>query len=323
MKKFLPAIILAVLAAFVLVLSSAGAATYKLGDVDGSGDVMASDARDILRYSAKLETGWTDLQIKLADVDGENGITAADARLALRISAKLEEELTVTVEEPASEEPTSEDVSVPVDNIVAYEDLPVQIRALLEGKFGIEGHAELGGMETDANMYTDGTNLKMSVDGKEMGFDGMLTVLIKEEKVLGIKTRKLYMMNDAAKTYLAIDDATLKLIGLDMDDIASFDLGNLSGSKGASAKLEKETRDGVEYDVYILSSEDRNAVTKMYMNGDSFEILEICDGEGNIDSIYKITKFVAYPGAADFTTPDKAGYKKQSLFKFFDGFEME
>ncbi len=324
MKKILPAIILAVLAAFVLVFTSVGAATYKLGDIDGNGSVLAGDARSILRYSAKLESGWTDLQILLADVNGKDGVTAADARTALRISAKLEEELTVTIEEPASEEPTSEDVSVPVDDTVAYENLPVQIRALLEGKFGLEGHVDLDGIETDANMYTDGTNLKMSVDGKEIGFNGMLTMLIKEEKVLGIKTKKLYMMNDTAKTYLVLDDTTLKIVGLDLDtmsEMTNFDMTGLSNGKGAPAKLTKETRDDVEYDVYSFYAEDSDGVTRMYMNGDSFAILEMGDTEGNVGSVYYIRKFVAYPGAAEFSVPKD--YKKQGILKFFDAFEME
>ena len=334
MKRFLPAIILAVLAAFVLVFTSVGAATYKLGDVDGSGAVMANDARSILRYSAKLESGWTDLQLALADVNGKDGINAADARYALRISAKLEEELTVTIEEPTSEtesESISEEPSVPVDNTVAYENLPVPIRALLEGKFGMEGHVDLDGIETDANMYTDGTNLKMTVDGKEIGFDGMLTMMIltEEHKLFDktiSKSKKLYMMNDTAKTYLELNEATLKAVGLDLDtmsEMSNFDMAGLSNGKGASAKLTKETRDDVEYDVYSFYAEDGNSVTRMYMNGDSFKILEMGDTDGNINSVYYLNKFVAYPDATYFAKPDASGYKKQNIFQFFDAFEME
>lgn len=60
-----------------------------LGDVDGNGKVNASDARKILRHSAKLEL-LDDAGIAAADVDGNNKVNASDARKVLRHSAKLE-----------------------------------------------------------------------------------------------------------------------------------------------------------------------------------------------------------------------------------------
>lgn len=59
------------------------------GDVDFDGNITASDARTILRASARIEI-LTSAQHAVADVDGDGSITAADARKVLRISAKLE-----------------------------------------------------------------------------------------------------------------------------------------------------------------------------------------------------------------------------------------
>ncbi len=63
--------------------------SYTFGDVDGNGEVLASDARLALRASASLED-LEDWQIKLADVDGSGKVLANDARQILRFSAQLQ-----------------------------------------------------------------------------------------------------------------------------------------------------------------------------------------------------------------------------------------
>ncbi|MBQ9879488.1 MAG: dockerin type I repeat-containing protein [Clostridia bacterium] len=60
-----------------------------LGDVDSDGVVTATDARQILRCSAKL-TDLDEIGRLAADLDGDNQITATDARAVLRVSAKLD-----------------------------------------------------------------------------------------------------------------------------------------------------------------------------------------------------------------------------------------
>ena len=321
MKRFIPIVVIISLISAMFVFSNAGAASYKLGDVNLDGNVLASDARSILRYSARLETGYTELQQLLADVDGKNGINAADARLALRTSAKLDPEVTIEYGEESSE-PDSEPVSVPYEGEVPFDQLPRPVRALLEGKFGIEGKMIVGSGEYaetfDANMYTDGTNIKMSVDGQEFGMEGMLTLIVKEESVLfGLTTtRHMYMLNDTSKTYFEIDETSMKLIGFDMDDMdLSFDLSELSGGTGVSAVLTHETVDGRDYDVYSFENEEVGAVTKMYMYGDDLVAFELYDDEEYLDSRYEIDKFVAYPGESAFAVPD--GYEKQGILQFF------
>lgn len=59
------------------------------GDVVGNDDkITAADARQILRFSAHLDTP-TQLQRILSDVDGNGKLTAADARYVEQYSAKL------------------------------------------------------------------------------------------------------------------------------------------------------------------------------------------------------------------------------------------
>lgn len=59
------------------------------GDIDGDGDITASDARIALRVAAKLDE-LTDSETLLADMDGDGVVTATDARVILRIAAKLD-----------------------------------------------------------------------------------------------------------------------------------------------------------------------------------------------------------------------------------------
>lgn len=62
------------------------------GDATLSSKLTAADARLILRYSAKLEPEFTEMQLKVSDLNNDAAVNATDARLALRLSANLETE---------------------------------------------------------------------------------------------------------------------------------------------------------------------------------------------------------------------------------------
>lgn len=104
MKKLTAVLI----AALIVILSTAcvllPSSALLLGDVDGDGEVFAGDAREILRYSAKLPVS-DGFDPAAADVNGDKQILANDARLALRMSAKLDP--TRLYEEPGESEPAS------------------------------------------------------------------------------------------------------------------------------------------------------------------------------------------------------------------------
>ncbi len=59
------------------------------GDTDENSEILANDARYVLRLSARLEPEVEGKAFKLCDVDLDGRITAADARLILRASAGL------------------------------------------------------------------------------------------------------------------------------------------------------------------------------------------------------------------------------------------
>ncbi len=86
---------------------------YSLGDINNDGKITASDARTILRTSAKLET-LSESQLLVADIDSNGKISASDARIALRISAKLDSIDNYIKNEPPVDEPPVDEP--PVDD---------------------------------------------------------------------------------------------------------------------------------------------------------------------------------------------------------------
>lgn len=102
MKKIVTAISII---AMLLCLNLTSFAAY-VGDIDSNGKITASDARMILRVSAKLDK-IDDDKMNLADVNGDKKITASDARTVLRMSARLESLKELATKETTTKAPTT------------------------------------------------------------------------------------------------------------------------------------------------------------------------------------------------------------------------
>lgn len=74
--------------------------TFPYGDVNCDGKVSADDARQILRFSVRLDKPGNYLAEVLADMDNSGSVTAADARLALRTAVGLNPKNYYTYSEP-------------------------------------------------------------------------------------------------------------------------------------------------------------------------------------------------------------------------------
>jgi len=91
--------------------------SVSLGDIDNNGKITASDARAVLRYSAKLEK-FTPEQVSAADINADGKVTASDARILLRISAKLDSAANytkpaLTTTKPYTDSPAQSQLSAP------------------------------------------------------------------------------------------------------------------------------------------------------------------------------------------------------------------
>ena len=102
MKKILIAISVVCM---LMCLNMTSFAAY-VGDIDGNGKITASDARMILRVSAKLDK-LDDSKMNFADVNGDKKITASDARTVLRMSARLESLKELATKEITTKAPTT------------------------------------------------------------------------------------------------------------------------------------------------------------------------------------------------------------------------
>ena len=90
MKKFIAILLTAALA--LSVFCAASAVNLFKGDLNGDGQIIAGEARSILRMSARLDPQPApgSAEFLIADVDGDGQILASDARKTLRVSAKLD-----------------------------------------------------------------------------------------------------------------------------------------------------------------------------------------------------------------------------------------
>ena len=79
-----------------------------LGDLDGDGKIKSGDARNALRFAARLDP-LDEYTFRLADVNRDGKVNSADARRILRAAARLEplpEEMIEAPAEPPTEETT-------------------------------------------------------------------------------------------------------------------------------------------------------------------------------------------------------------------------
>ena len=127
-KKPVAIMMVAVLVILIMMIS-ATAQTYLMGDANLDGKVRASDARFILRVCADLEMFDSEEAYACSDITGDGMITAADARLTLRLSAELEPQSTITFPDTTTMALTTEAVSImpaqPVTDVpltISYED---------------------------------------------------------------------------------------------------------------------------------------------------------------------------------------------------------
>ena len=306
MKKAL-SILLAALLALSCSAFCASAAEYKLGDVDLNGQVLANDARSILRYSARLESDYDELRLTLADVNGVDGVNAADARLALRMSARLEAEVTVEF----SEGPDLDDVDIPSD-----------VDAFLDGDFSFSGVMTSGGESTPLVWSKNAKNSKFTAVQTVTGEDGVskeisMTVHIK------YKTRTsnyYYLLNDTDRTCCDFTDMlrldTTGEMQAQLDAMNSLSFGDTGGAELTA--YGSETLNDVEYESYTFSLGSAGDSLKMLTLDGALRYVYVLAPDGAADASIAMDEFTAKPGNDIFAFPPR-GYKEVNVLTFAGG----
>lgn len=285
-----------------------------VADVDGNGKVTAKDARMVLRVSAKLDPDFEPIEIEdpteptteeptTEEPTTEEPTTEEPTTEKPTTEEPTTEEPTTeepTTEEPTTEEPTTEEPVADGDQ-VAYENLPVQIKAFLSGKFGFDGVSYLDGGKTPISMFTDGKNLRttmtMTSDGTAIAVDALLT---EKKSLVGGTKKVVYLVNDEKKKYY---DASAIIKADDLN----IDFGDYDPSS-TTAYVSEKTVGSVTYTIYTIPSGTEKV--DLYVLGDEIKCFQIYDSAGNVQTRMDIDKFYAELPEGIFSLD---GYKKAIL----------
>lgn len=265
------------LGCFALLPSSAfGAkADFTPGDVDGDGMLTPGDARFALRRAVGLETYAKGTAKFLAcDVDGDGDVTPGDARRILRAAVGLEK-------------------------LIQFEN---EYDILRSGSFYLDATMESGGEISPMQMAADPNGdlyALVETEGIEMGFL--------------IKSKKLFLLNPAAKKYTEINRILLSMFQLDpkefsnlADEMGFQDMKPLS----EAASVTDGEYDGVPCKIYRMN-EDYGYYTLIYLAGEKFLAMETVGPDGKLIEALRIHSI-----SAGFPKMPPAGYKECDLLEF-------
>ena len=328
-------------AAAVFAATSMASAAPALGDVDCNGKVTASDARMILRHSAKLEN-LSDSVIPVADADGNGKVSATDARLVLRFASKListmggedkyaefiksnessdtspttkktdssdlsTRPVTRPTTKPAAElstKPTTAPTTEPEETTKAPLVIPDDIKAFASVNFAFTGTSYSSEGTMSMKMATNGKNLR--VYSKMPGFSNPIGIMhIKGRTAL---SSKYYLFSEETMQYA---DATAFINmagGIDGLDIP-FEPVEIPVDK--MTVEENVAFNGKETTCYKLS--DETSTIRFYMDGDHLVGVSMLDSVGNIQQEFVFTSF---SGDVPDSTWSLDGYKKMLLTDF-------
>ena len=313
----------------------ASAESVSIGDVNEDGKITASDARTVLRASAKLEE-LTESQLKAADADFNEKVTAADARLILRISAKLED----IPEAPETEQTTAETTTVnsetttgssaetttkkpaetttkkpaetttkkpaetttakpEPDTGVVTDKYPESIDAFFKGTYYLNGSIADGSSSVVVRMAVNkaGTEVDLPLDGSiNVG--------------LYSKGKKTYMKltSGTKKYYIELTESIRDSLGIDFSELLG-EIALVKDGDPGSPVLTKGTYEGKECDIYTFSQDDTSAV-KFYAIGDDVVQLVATDVENNDVAVIHINELSSKIPSDMLTI---SGYKATSI----------
>lgn len=205
MKRFasvISFILCVALAAWTLALS---AYALERGDIDGDGNVNATDARLALRFAAKLDSG-TPEQILAADVDGSGGVDSVDARYILRYAAKLED---------------LPEVSAPTDPVLPTFDPTIGMKGVPASEADVRSRAVCyyNIVMTDASGSTplefasDGDNSYIRTKIVFGNRANPIDTAIIQKNTGAVFEQGIYVINNNTGKYMFLDKGSLSLVG--------------------------------------------------------------------------------------------------------------
>ena len=281
-KKIIPvAMSLALLAALPI-----SAAANAPGDVSGDGEVTAEDARLCLRQAVGLESyapGST--EFKACDVTYDSEVSAEDARLILRAAVGLE---TLADPEPGPVDENEYDI---------YRSGTFYLTGTMSDSSGSHP-VEIAKKDDLLYMLSDmeGQQIAMQMIGKDV-----------------------YLIHPGKNAYFKMDQATLSLMGMDIDDLmADVHMDELPALSEANS-VTPSTLDGRDCTVYTFLTADGSRI-QIYMDGSSFLGMDNFTSDWVRTESIRIT-YITANLPAKVTTPGGGG-RRTLLLTTFMGYFM-
>lgn len=199
---------------------------------------------------------------------------------------------------------------------ISFDDIPEAAQHYLNGEFGIKGSIFSGGTSNDVSMYTDGTNINMSMIVSTEDIDADLTILVLDE---GKSEQSLYILNNDNKKYTELTDSTFAILKtltggkLDINKNTfkiDFSLNDPSTLKITQSEI---IEDDITYTVY--HAQGQSTVTNLYFDSDNLKKVVTTDIDGNIRTKTEITEFM-YPLPESCFSYE--GYRQTGLMTLID-----
>ncbi len=199
----------------------------------------------------------------------------------------LEKEIIPALKEEEQEKPEGE---------LTVEDLPVQIKAFMNGNFGIEGYNYSGKDKSPISMYISPDHVKAGMNLEGMSID----LLIRDVKS---KNSKVYLIRPDIKKYAKLTSVDMGILGIKTEDL-KLDFSN-GITTPDSIIYSTQTIGGTKYDIYTLYSGAEYC--KIYMIGEDIKRIETFETETKmLKTRIDVTTFIAEPSEDSFSV---SGYK--------------
>ena len=225
------------------------------------------------------------------------GTEGLEQKICKTCNTVVEEKILPALKEEEIETPEGE---------ITVDQLPSQVKAFMNGHFGIEGYTYSGKEKSPISMYVSANHVKAGMDLNGMKIDMLIRDVNK-------KNPSVYIVRPDVKKYAKLTALDMATLGITVDDL-KIDIGGGMANPD-SIILSTQTISGEKYDIYTIYA--GTEYCKIYMIGENIKRIETYNTDSKmLTTRIDVTTFVAEPGDNAFSVD---GYKRAiSYISLFD-----
>lgn len=222
------------------------------------------------------------------------GTEGLEQKICKTCNTVVEEKILPALKEEEIETPEGE---------ITVDQLPSQVKAFMNGHFGIEGYTYSGKEKSPISMYVSANHVKAGMDLNGMKIDMLIRDVNK-------KNPSVYLVRPDVKKYAKLNALDMATLGITVDDL-KIDIGGGMANPD-SIILSTQTISGEKYDIYTIYA--GTEYCKIYMIGENIKRIETYNADSKmLITRIDVTTFVAEPGDKIFTVD---GYKNVLSYLF-------